>query len=128
MKNPFFHFIIILSIVLALAFILHIIILYSIDEPLFSNRLILAYTLNYLMAIGIYFLLYILHKRLKSSLGFLFMGGSLLKFIVFFLFFYGYYRADGDISRFEFAAFFVPYLACLVTETVLLAKMLLNAE
>jgi len=52
------------------------------------------------------------------------MAGSFLKFIVFFLVFYPPYKMDGNMDKLEFAAFFVPYVICLVLETVFTARML----
>ena len=52
------------------------------------------------------------------------MGGSFLKFAVFFVVFYPSYKADGDIQKVEFAAFFVPYVLALIVETYFASKML----
>lgn len=56
-------------------------------------------------------------EKFQNSLGFLFLGGSFVKFIFFFSVFYGDFTADGRIERLEFFTFFVPYSAALVMET-----------
>jgi len=84
----------------------------------------LSYIINAVLAALIYITLYLFRRKLKNYIGFLFMGGSFLKFAVFFILFYPDYKADGDINATEFAAFFIPYAICLVIETVFTAKML----
>jgi len=86
--------------------------------------LLLSYVLNFILALAIFLSLYTLRKRFKNQIGFLYMGGSLLKFLIFFLVFYPGFRADGIVTKSEFAAFFIPYLLCLILETVYTAKML----
>ncbi|WP_343486938.1 DUF6168 family protein [Allomuricauda sp. d1] len=109
---------------LSTAFAFHILVLFLLDYPLWGDLLPLSYLINFLLAVGIFFGLYALRKKLSNSLGFLFMAGSLLKFAVFFLVFYPAYKSDAVIQRSEFAAFFVPYLIALVQETFFASKML----
>jgi F0F1-type ATP synthase assembly protein I len=92
--------------------------------PKYGNLLIQSYTINGLLASSIYVGLYAFRKKLKNHIGFLFMGGSFLKFIFFFILFYPTYSADGDMDKIEFAAFFVPYLVSLILETFFMAQML----
>ena len=91
-----------------------------------SDLIYLSYLVNFLLATAIFLALFGLRRRYKNHIGFLYMGGSLLKFLVFFLLFYPAYRADGIVSKSEFGAFFIPYLICLVMETVFTAKILLR--
>jgi len=72
----------------------------------------------------IYLTLFLLKNKLKNQIGFLFIAGSLIKFIVFFILFYPSYKQDGIMERVEFFAFFVPYLLALIVETVFIFKML----
>jgi hypothetical protein len=128
MYKPLKSFIILLTTIVAVVFILHILVLNYSNLPLFDNKIILAYLLNYLLALSIYFLLYSFRFKLKNQLGFLFMGGSFLKFILFFIFFYPSYKSDGNINTLEFASFFLPYLICLIIETSALVKLLKNLK
>lgn len=107
-----------LLLVLAFAFSIHILILHQLDLPLLENRILAAYFLNYVLAIGIYLTLFLLKTKMSEQLGFLYMGGSFVKFLFFFIFFYPYYKLDGGLDSIEFSAFFVPYLISLIFETI----------
>lgn len=117
-----------LILIVTVAFGIHILTLYVLNLPLFENKIILAYAVNGILAIAIFAFLLKMKEKYKEQLGFMFIGGSILKFAVFFILFYGTYKADGSISKLEFAAFFVPYLLCLVIETTSLAKWLNKLE
>jgi len=119
-KSFFFN----LTVFLCIFFTLHLAVLYYLKLPLFDNQILGAYVFNYVMTLSIYFLLHKKSKTQTEQLGFLFMAGSFLKFIFFFLLFYNTYKADGKIDRQEFLAFFIPYLVCLFLETFTLAKRL----
>jgi len=124
MTSQLKRFIAVLTIGLAFIFILHLLFLHFNNLPLFDNKILLAYILNYTLALIVYLLLFSLRVKLKNQLGFLFMAGSFIKFVVFFLFFFSSYKADGDISRLEFGSFFIPYLICLIIETYSLVNLL----
>jgi len=109
---------------LSVTFGLHVLLLNLQDLPLYDNKIILAYIVNTALAIGIVTLLFVLKEKYKSQLGFLFMVGSGLKFVVFFIVFYPIYKLDNEITRLEFLAFFTPYFLCLILETFSLSKLL----
>ena len=58
------------------------------------------------------------------SHGYVFLGGSMLKFLVFFLFFYPNFTVDDELSRVEFSVFFVPYIVTLSITVVASARIL----
>jgi len=122
--NPLIQFLTLLVISLGIAFIIHITVLENIGLPKYGNKIILSYIINAVLAAIIFASLFLFKEKLKNQIGFLFMGGSFLKFIFFFILFNPSYKADGEMSRIEFAAFFVPYIICLLLETVFTAKML----
>ncbi|MGC1205949.1 MAG: hypothetical protein WA839_13825 [Flavobacteriaceae bacterium] len=124
MSNPFFSFIIKAVVILIIAFGIHLAILSTLDLPLFENRIVPAYLVNLILVVGIFGVLYLLREKYKSQLGFLFLAGSLLKFTVFFIVFYPFYKLDGVITKLEFAAFFAPYVIGLILESVSLSKWL----
>lgn len=113
-----------LIIVLGLVFSLHILILKLLNSIMFENKIILAYSVNIILAIIIYTLFCKFKKMFKNQIGFVFIFGSFLKFILFFLLFNSSYKADGDISKLEFLAFFTPYSLCLIIEIFSMSKEL----
>lgn len=89
-----------------------------------EHLLLPAYIFNYLAASIIALLIDRAPQRWQQSLGFIFMGGSATKFLVFFLFFYPTYKEDGQLELAEFASFFVPYATSLTVKTVVLSRRL----
>jgi len=122
--NPIISFSLKLFIALGLIFGIHLFVLDSLKEPLFNNLIVAAYIVNYVLAIIIFITLYKLRIKHEHILGFVFMGGSLLKFAVFFIFFYPEYRVDGVIYKLESTSFLIPYLFSLIIETYYLVKLL----
>lgn len=116
-KQQLFKYLLIMAIASVVAFFIHAFVLKLQDLPVFDHQIVWSYLLNLVLAGGILTLLFVFRNRLKQQLGFLFMGGSVIKFGCFFLFFYPLYKADGAISNAEFATFFIPYIICLFAET-----------
>jgi hypothetical protein len=124
--NSTFGFSLKLLLTLLIVFAIHITILNALNLPLFNNKIILSYVVNFLMASGIFTLLYFLNKKQESYIGFIYLGGSFLKFILFFLLFYPFYREDGIITKPELFSFLTPYFLCLIIETYSLVKLMNN--
>lgn len=122
--SPLLFFFIVLLTALGLVFYVHTLLLDNFGHPKYGNLIVTSYWLNGGLAALIYVVLFLFRKRLKNYIGYLFIGGSFLKFILFFILFYPAYRADGEMDRTEFAAFFVPYLTSLIIETLFTVKML----
>ncbi len=121
-----FKFLAVLGGVLIVIFIIHLTSLYYLNFPLFKNQIVLSYLVNFILA-GIILLVIQRSLNKKSSqAGFIFMAGSGLKFLFFFLIFYPAYRADGSMQTIEFVTFFIPYAVCLTLEVVYLSKRLNN--
>ena len=68
-----------------------------------------------------------LQKAHAEKLGFVFLSGSGLKVLLFFLLIYPVFNADGDLSSMEFASFFIPYSLITVMETAALVRQLNRA-
>jgi hypothetical protein len=107
-------------------FIGHIGVLYFLEAPLFQNRIILSYIINYLLASGLLYFVQSNFNKQASNTAFIFLLGSAIKFVVFFILFYPHYSADSQMQTSEFAAFFVPYATCLTLEVLFLSKELNN--
>ena len=65
-----------------------------------------------------------LKNRHVEKLGFVFLSGSGLKFLLFFLLIYPVFNADGHLSSMEFASFFIPYGLITIMETAALVRQL----
>ncbi len=119
-------FLAILFAVLAFAFSIHLLALDAMAKSLWDHKIVLAYVINFVLAAIILFLVLYNLKPQSAQAGFIFFGGSLLKFLVFFLVFQPSYKADGEMQTIEFVTFFVPYAICLVLEVFYLSKVLNN--
>ena len=115
-----------LTVLLAVVFFIHTYIITSFDMDVFGNRIIPSYVVNYSLAIIIFSGLLKLKEKYLDILGFVFMGGSMLKFLIFFIFFNPYFKEDGVVTSFEALSFLIPYLVCLIFETFYLIKLLNN--
>jgi hypothetical protein len=122
--NDFLKFSLLLLALLLAALAMHLFILKGFGLPMWDNKILLAYSVNYILAVAIYGALYLLQEKMTSQLGFLYMGGSLLKFLFFFTLFYPSYKLDGEMSNAEFGAFFIPYAISLILETSGIIKFL----
>jgi hypothetical protein len=115
-----------LLISLSVIFVIHIVILHYLNISPFKNLLIISYITNYFLALVIFSVLVKLKKKYLDLLGFVFMGGSIVKFGVYIVFFNPVFKQNGTVSPEEATAFFVPYLSCLIVETFYLIKLLNN--
>ncbi|MBT8298756.1 MAG: hypothetical protein KJO52_10510, partial [Maribacter sp.] len=95
--NPIVQFLVLLVLTLGIVFALHITVLNYKELPQFDDLIVLSYLVNGILAAIIFGALYIFRATLKNQIGFLFMGGSFLKFIFFFILFYPAYKADGEM-------------------------------
>ena len=122
--NSILKFTSLLFVSLSIVFLIHISFLHFQDQALFQNKIVEAYVVNFIVASVIYIGLFLFRKKYKEQLGFLYLGGSFLKFIAFFIIFYPSYKLDGQMSSLEFAAFFTPYAISLIFETLGVIKFL----
>ncbi|OIQ31037.1 MAG: hypothetical protein BM564_02150 [Bacteroidetes bacterium MedPE-SWsnd-G2] len=122
--KPIVLFAVVLALLLAAVFAIHIAVLSHNNLPLYDNEIVKAYGVNYVLALIIFSVLVVLKKKYVHLLGFIYMGGSLVKFAIYFIFFNPIYKADGVIESSESTAFLIPYLSCLFIETYVLIRML----
>ena len=127
-KYPLKSFFILLTLSVFLVFAVHLIVLNSLNLPLFGSKIILAYGFNYTVAYLTYYIIYKARKKHSESLGYFFLGGSSIKFLFFFILFNPYYKLDGELSKLEFASFFIPYSICLILGVIALSSLLNNKQ
>jgi len=118
------YFLPIFILLIVLVFSLHIFILSIQNHSIFSDKIIESYLLNSFVAIIIYFMIYQFKDKFKNGLGFLFILGSLIKFLLFYALIYPSFKLDGNFSKYEFASFFIPYFTCLIYETLAVSTLL----
>ena len=115
-----------LLIALSLAFVIHTTLM---PDALWGQIRImwLCYAVNFVLAILIFWAVLATYKKNAMLVGFVFMGGSILKFGFFFLLIYPDFKADGLVGRDELSLFFVPYLISLFTMTYAASRVLQRA-
>ncbi|WP_308991804.1 hypothetical protein QLS71_006690 [Mariniflexile litorale] len=118
MRNLLGGNVLIIASVSIISYFIYVPILKYIQVPILQYEILWAYVVNTLLAIGIMLSMFFFKERFKDQLAFIFILGSFLKFICFFIFFYPVFNSDGDIARYEFFSFFIPYAICLITETI----------
>ena len=104
--------------------LLHVVFFYARSVVLPLDLIGIGYTVNFAMAVAIYYVMVALAKKQNKNLGFVFLIGSTLKFAVYFLIFDPLFMQDGSLSKVEFFTFFTPYIICLIMETLALVKLL----
>jgi hypothetical protein len=115
-----------LLIALSLAFAIHTTLM---PDALWGQIRImwLCYVLNYGLAVLIFSAVLATHKKNAMLVGIVFMGGSILKFGLFFLLIYPDFKSDGLVGRDELSLFFVPYLISLFSMTYAASRVLQRA-
>ncbi|MFT4754032.1 MAG: hypothetical protein ACI9GM_000100 [Salibacteraceae bacterium] len=92
------------------------------------NDIVITYVIHFFLGLAITYGLYRLKEKYAHSLGFVFMGGSMFKFLIFFLAIQPIYKADGQVSALEFGYFFIPYTLSLVFETLFISQILNTSD
>lgn len=113
-----------LVIICCFIFTIHVVVLNNLHLDKFDNLIIPSYIFNVLFTVVVFTILLNLQKKYGSSLGFIFMFSSLVKFLFFFILFNPYYKVDNMVESVEFCAFFIPYSITLGFEIIYLIKIL----
>ena len=88
------------------------------------KNLALLYIINAFVAVVVYWAAFLSRTGVKDYLGYYFLMGTFIKFLIFFIFFLPIFKEDGIISKTEFFSFFIPYVLALVVETISLISLL----
>lgn len=124
--RPIFLYLVKLLAALIVVFSIHLVILHYLEKSLFENMILLSYVINFILAAIVLLVIEKTMQKKSAQAGFIFMAGSGLKFLVFFLVFYPSYRADGEMKMIEFITFFIPYALSLIADVLYLSKQLNN--
>lgn len=122
------RFFFLLTALLTLTFCIHLAVLSTLDLPLWNLLIVRSYLVNGLLALITFIILNYLKEKKSNALGFIFMGGSGVKFAAFFILFYPQYGTDGDVDKLEFLTFFIPYAISLIVEVTKLVQILNKAD
>lgn len=123
-KHFFYRFILVLFLSLVVSFVIHFVVLKSIDESFATNLLAVTYLGLLAMTTLIVFAIFKFQKKYFSQVGFLFLAGSLLKFAFYFTLLKPYYSHYELPKTKAFLVFFIPYLVSLITESLYVSKLL----
>ncbi len=85
-----------------------------------------SYVFNTGYTITVFAVILFIRNSFRDSIGFLFLFGSLTKFLLFFLLFYPSLVDDDKIGLVEFMQFFIPLCVCLIIEVYFLVKVLMK--
>ena len=107
-----------------LIFVAHVLARIFIDIEPWSLIMLQSYGINAGLGVLLIGLTRYLIGRESSYIGWVFVGLSGLKFVLFFVLIWPKIELDGVTSMAEFTSFFVPYLGCLIMEVRFLAKRL----
>ena len=121
MNKPLLNFHVLLFFVLGISFFIHKVSIANVDHLSF------LYAINGSIAVFVYWIIFLLRNNSKGYLGYYFLLGTLIKFLIFFIFILPVFKEDNVISRTEFFTFFIPYFLSLLVETKSLIS-LLNSE
>ncbi len=100
--------------------------IYLIDA--IKNIITISYLLNSSLVVLFFVFIDLFTHKFKNQIGFVFIGFSFLKFVLFFVFIYPTYNQDGNLSKQEMITFFIPYCVCLVYESIIVSKTLNNLK
>lgn len=126
MTKPLLKLAIGLLIALSLAFAIHTTLMH---HALWEQIQImwLCYGFNYGLAILVFWAVLATFKKNTMLVGVVFVGGSMLKFGLFFLLIYPDFKSDEIVGRDELSLFFVPYLISLFLMTYAASRILQRA-
>ena len=119
--------IILLTALLVVAFTLHYLIVAESDSNAI-NKLLLTYLFNYLFTLLLIYGFIILIRKKSKQIGYAFLFGSMIKFLLFFALISPFLKMNGSVKSFAFAAFFIPYAICLIAEVWITVRILNDFE
>lgn len=122
--NSFVKFAILLIALLLIAFLIEIGAHHFMKIELFGGFIIGNYLFNFAITLFTYFIFLFLLMKNSKQLGFVFLGSSMLKFILFLVFIKPNLELEHGIRSLEFATFFVPYTVSTSLEAYYLIRHL----
>lgn len=126
MIRTIINYLILLSAVTALAFVVQMLVYRSLLINWVDSGLIRDYGFNYTLTVLFGVLFILISTRKPDQLGNAYLGSVSVKFILFFIIIYPSVTLDGAVNKIEFSNFFIPFSVCLLTELLFLIRLLRN--
>lgn len=123
MSKYFWGFVVTSIILLSISFYIHSGYVAFEDHSI----MIQSYIANFILGIIVFVVIELFKKTHTNIIGFIFLGGSLFKFLVYFLYILPILTSTGELTKFKFLVFYVPYFICLMLELLFLVR-LMNRE
>lgn len=124
MNNFIWKFILVSFALLSISLFLHHEIVTRIEVNFNPSSLVICYLTNYILAVIIFIVIDKLRVTQTPLIGYIFLFGSLLKFLVYFVLIYPILTEDEALTKLKFFFFFIPYAICLIVEVIFLVKLL----
>jgi hypothetical protein len=91
-----------------------------------KSIMVQSYIVNLVLGVIVFVVIELFKKKNTNILGFIFLGGSLLKFLVYFIYILPLLTSTGEVTKFKFLVFYIPYFICLMLELLFLVRLMNN--
>lgn len=122
MSKYFWGFVFTTLVLLSISFYIHSGYISVLDEATIYK----SYGVNLFLGVIVFVVIEILKKTQPNILGFIFLAGSLLKFLIYFVYIYPLLIETGELTKPKFFVFFIPYSICLIIEIIFLVRLMNN--
>ena len=119
-SSYFWRFFLTAVILLSISFYIHS----SFVSLQLESAMIQSYSVNLVLGIIVFIIIEIYKKTHTNIVGFIFLAGSLLKFLVYFVYIYPLLTKTGELTKPKFFVFFIPYAICLIVEIIFLVRLM----
>lgn len=120
------RFLVTVFLVSLLTCVVHVLILSMLDKEQ-GVVVYVSYATQLVLSVISFLIISKISAKKGEQAGFYFLGLSALKFLVYVIGFRLYFIQDGDVSKEEYAIFFIPYIIAFITEVSFLVNVLNNA-
>lgn len=122
MSKYFWRFLFTSLILLSITFYIHSRFISVLDETTMYK----SYVVNLMLGIIVFVVIEFLKKSQTNIIGFIFLAGSMFKFLVYFIYIYPLLVESGELTKPKFFVFFIPYSICLIVEIIFLVRLMNN--
>ena len=122
MSKYFWKFLLSSLILLSISFYFHSGYISSLDE----STMYKSYGVNLILGIIVFVVIEFLKKSQTNIIGFIFLAGSMFKFLIYFVYIYPLLIETGELTKPKFFVFFIPYSICLIVEIIFLVRLMNN--